>query len=377
MKVYLQENVYEAALKRFEWIFDEFKNVVVAFSGGKDSTVCLELALEVARKKNRLPLKVLFIDQEAEWQHTVDYVREVMYRPEVDPVWIQCPIRLFNAASFDEDWLYCWDEKDKDHWMHPQDPKAITKNVFGTDRFKPMFAAVERWLFNNEPFASIGGVRTQENITRYTGLTASLSYKDITWGHIDGKGGYTFYPIYDWGYDDVWTYIAKNKVNYNRIYDLMFNYGVPTHKMRVSNLHHETAVASLMLLQEVERETYNKLCARLPGISTFSQMQANAITITELPDMFTSWKEYRDYLLENLIRPDLRDNFRKLWKGQDGDEWYVHHCNEIMIDDWTGTTNNNSKSAMNMMKKKADGVFERRYQELIERNMDDDDEDIP
>ena len=78
-----------------------------------------------------------------------------------------------------------------------------------------------------------------------------------------------------------------------------------------------------------------------------------------------------------MIRPDLRDNFRKLWKGQDGDEWYVHHCNEIMIDDWTGTTNNNSKSAMNMMKKKADGVFERRYQELIERNMDDDDEDIP
>ena len=301
-----------------------------------------------------------------------------MYRPEVDPVWVQCPIRLFNAASFEEDWLYCWDEKEKDHWMHPQDPIAITENVFGTDRFKKMFAAVSKWLFKGQPYANIGGVRAQENVTRYTGLTTSLCYKDITWGHIDSSeiGGYTFYPIYDWTYDDVWVYIAKNHIKYNHLYDLMFNYGIPANKMRVSNLHHETAVPSLMFLQEVERETYNKLCARLPGISTFSQMQKTAITIKELPDMFTSWKEYRDYLLENLVRPDLQQEFKKLWKNQEGDEWYIHHCNEIMINDWTGTTNHNSWSANNMRKKSADGTFQRRYQELIERN-EDHDEELP
>lgn len=68
MKVYKKQSVYDAALDRIRYLFDEFPNVIVGFSGGKDSTVVLELALIVAREKNRLPLDVLFIDQEAEWQ---------------------------------------------------------------------------------------------------------------------------------------------------------------------------------------------------------------------------------------------------------------------------------------------------------------------
>ncbi len=58
MKIYLQDNVYEAALKRTERIFNEFENIVVSISGGKDSTATMGIALEVARKLNRLPLKV-------------------------------------------------------------------------------------------------------------------------------------------------------------------------------------------------------------------------------------------------------------------------------------------------------------------------------
>ena len=63
MKFYSKNNVYEEALKRIEFFFDEFEEVIVGFSGGKDSTVTLHLALEVAEKRNRLPLKVLFVDQ--------------------------------------------------------------------------------------------------------------------------------------------------------------------------------------------------------------------------------------------------------------------------------------------------------------------------
>ena len=36
MKKILNMNVYEATLKRLEYIFSKFDHIVVAFSGGKD-----------------------------------------------------------------------------------------------------------------------------------------------------------------------------------------------------------------------------------------------------------------------------------------------------------------------------------------------------
>ena len=53
-KVYLNKTVYEESLDRIRFVFDEFPNVVVCFSGGKDSTVCLELSLIVAAFKSSL-----------------------------------------------------------------------------------------------------------------------------------------------------------------------------------------------------------------------------------------------------------------------------------------------------------------------------------
>ena len=66
MKIYSKENVHTEAIKRINRLFDDFENVVVGFSGGKDSTVCLNLTLMVAEQRNRLPLKVVWVDQEAE-----------------------------------------------------------------------------------------------------------------------------------------------------------------------------------------------------------------------------------------------------------------------------------------------------------------------
>jgi len=311
LKIFHNKSTWEAALDRIRWLFDEFPNVIVNFSGGKDSTVCLHLALKVAEEKGRLPLKVAWIDQEAEWQATSDYVKSVMENPQVDPLWYQMPLKLFNSTSPDEEWLHCWEEGKEKDWIRPRWKKSITKNIYGTQTFKDLFDAIQLHDYKGEKCVRIAGVRCEESPARYAGMTTLATYKDATWGRKNHKTEehYTMYPLYDWSYTDIWKAIHDNNWEYNKVYDYMYQYGVGVLNMRVSNVHHETAVGHLFYLQEIEPETWEKLVHRVKGINTAGVLKSDGFKITKLPYMFKSWKEYRDYLLVNLI--DKEDIIKK------------------------------------------------------------------
>ena len=108
MRLYLQQNVFDAALDRIRHIFDLFgDNIAVAFSGGKDSTVIMNMARMVAEERGQLPLKVIFVDQEAEWSMTIDHAREVRDNPDYDLRWYQVPIDIPNNAGGDNEFC-CW-----------------------------------------------------------------------------------------------------------------------------------------------------------------------------------------------------------------------------------------------------------------------------
>jgi len=89
--------------------------------------------------------------------------------------------------------------------------------------------------------------------------------------------------------------------------------------MRVSNLHHETAVDQLFYLHELESDTWNALTKRLKGINQTKHMKKSEMfRVGELPFMFGGWKEYRDYLIENLIQDDaIRDKLNKKYSNMD------------------------------------------------------------
>ena len=46
------KNVYELAQERLKVIFNEFDNIYVSFSGGKDSGVLLNMCIDYIRKNN-------------------------------------------------------------------------------------------------------------------------------------------------------------------------------------------------------------------------------------------------------------------------------------------------------------------------------------
>lgn len=343
MKYYSKQNVFDAALDRIRWLFDEFENVMVSFSGGKDSTVVFYLTLMVAREKGRLPLKVMFLDQEAEWQATIDQVRMVMENPDVTPLWYQMPLRLFNATSSTDHWLQCWSPEDEAVWMRPQETYSIKENTYGTDRFAALFNAVIGKDQAGLRTANIGGVRCEESPSRFIGLTHAATYKHVTWGKILDKKQehYTFYPIYDWSYTDIWKAIHDNGWPYNAVYDAQYSYGVGVMDMRVSNVHHETAVSNLFYMQEVEAETWQKLTARIAGIDMAGKMGVDDYFVKDLPPMFGSWPEYRDFLLEKLIeKPEWREKMAKQFARQDellgemGKTLWKVHVSSILTNDW-------------------------------------------
>jgi predicted phosphoadenosine phosphosulfate sulfurtransferase len=346
MKFYLKQNVFDAALDRIRWLFDEFPNVIVNISGGKDSTVVMNLALKVAEEKNRLPLGVMFIDQEAEWQAVIDYVRAVMADSRIKPYWLQIPIKIFNATSTTEPWLYCWEEGKE--WIREKEPDSIHVNKYGTDRFKTLFGKFMEVEFSHQKACHLGGVRCDESPSRWIGLTGAATYGDATWGSVDSKTQqhFAFYPIYDWGLGDVWKAIHDNSWSYCPIYDYMYQCGVPIKNMRVSNLHHETAVVNLYRLQEIEFETWNKVCNRISGINTAGILQDVGIRCpSNLPFMFGNWWEYRDYLLENLItdkkqKEKLKHDFEKYdqkYTEPAQNDLVVTEINCILTNDYHGT----------------------------------------
>ena len=67
MKKYQDKNVYEAAKERIKFVFENFEKVYVSFSGGKDSSVVLNLALDYMREhREKRKLGILFLDLEGQ-----------------------------------------------------------------------------------------------------------------------------------------------------------------------------------------------------------------------------------------------------------------------------------------------------------------------
>ena len=188
-------------------------------------------------------------------------------------------------------------------------------------QFHDLFAKMLAHYFPDESTCYLAGVRSEESPSRHGAVTIGATYKHITYGKVlsKTKDHYTFYPIYDWCLSDVWKAIYDNDWPYCKIYDEMYRYGVQPRDMRVSNLHHETAVHSLFFLSEVEPDTWDALTKRLAGINQAKHIQKKEmLRVDTLPLMFESWEEYRDYLTDSLITdPKHRSIFHKKWLRMD------------------------------------------------------------
>lgn len=52
-KIYRDKNVYEAAMERYDIIYKNFDHIYFSVSGGKDSSIMLQLAADAARRTGK------------------------------------------------------------------------------------------------------------------------------------------------------------------------------------------------------------------------------------------------------------------------------------------------------------------------------------
>lgn len=361
MRAYINQTVFDASIERLTWLYQNEENVVVFCSGGKDSTICIELSILVAKALNKLPVKVAFLDQESEYQATVDYMRKLANRPEIELYWFQVPFYLNNTTTLDDNqlWLNCWGEKDENKWIRQREPNSITSlgSLVGErPDFYDCCKVLGDYIFGKDVnHVEVVGMRASESLTRYVLMHKEKTvYKGINWasrGHREGV--YRCYPVYDWELSDVWHAIAKYKWAYNHLYDKMFQYGVPNKDMRVSSIIHETGIHGLKYLQEVEPQTFEKLTQRIGGINTYNKLyEKDGYSVKKLPVAFATWIEYRDYLLEHIISDANKPLFKRAFINHTTEEDARADVKALLVNDicLTKVSNDNIRSKLKQRK---------------------------
>lgn len=300
-------NVYDAAIKRFEYLFDNFDKVVVSFSGGKDSTVCLNLALEVAKKKNKLPLDVYFWDEEAIHPDTIEYVERVRQLPEVRFKWLCIPIRHRNACSRKEPYWQCWDPNKKDLWVRdmPDNPDVVTE--IKEFKWGDSVPDIAHFVYGPEhgTVADVRGIRADESLRRYRSVAQKTKLNWI--GGPRNGHNYPVSPIYDWTTFDVWTAPRLFGWDYNHSYDIMSMLGVAPSTQRVCPPYGEEPLGGLWIYAQGWPQLWHKMIKRVHGAATagrYANTELYGFGKLQLPEGMT-WREWTYALLE-LYPKDLK-----------------------------------------------------------------------
>ncbi len=313
-------NVYEAAQKRISYMFEEFDNIYLSFSGGKDSTVCFHLMAAEARKRKR-KFGVLTIDIEANYQITIEHMKYMLeeYKDVIEPMWVALPMLTNNSVSYSELTWKWWDEDKKDVWVREMPRMDYVINLENNpidyyyegitfEDFVPKFGD---WYGKGKKTACVVGIRTQESLNRWRAIHCEKnSYKDNKFSTQVSNSTYNFYPIFDWTVDDIWTFYGKTGNHYNKFYDLMYQAGISIHKMRIDEPFGNEAKAGLNMFRIIEPKTWVKVVNRVSGANFGNIYSGKHIQNAryKLPSGHT-WETFTKFLL-NTLPDDAADHYR-------------------------------------------------------------------
>jgi predicted phosphoadenosine phosphosulfate sulfurtransferase len=318
-KSYINESCYDMAVARLDNCFRRFDKVVVSFSGGKDSTVCLQMAIDSARKAGKLPLDVVTFDEEAIPPETVEYMTRIAQIKDINLRWMCVPIKHRNACSERQPDWFPWAEEDREKWVRPLPPLAIT-SIPGMVRGMAIPECTP--LIYGPEYGSVCvvmGIRCDESMSRYSAIARKKSSKNAYLSLFEGaKWINKCYPIYDWHTNDVWKAPNVMGWDYNHAYDVMELAGITRHNQRCAPPFGEQPIRGLHQFKACWPELWGKMVDRVAGAATAAryantELYGMTLKAASLPSG-TSWREYTTDLIDGLSG-DAKQEVAKAIKG--------------------------------------------------------------
>ena len=326
-KIYTNQNVYDASQSRLEYIFNEFENVLVAFSGGKDSSVCLNMVYEYAKAHGMLDKVAMYhLDYEAQYQMTTDYVTKVFSEyPGIKKYWLCLPIAAQCCCNMTSGTWIPWEREKQNIWVRemPDSEYVINQdNVQFQFKEGDMDYKVQtnfsKW-FSKEygKTAVVVGIRASESLHRYVAVSKDdkkIIYDGKKWCSVIDKNTVNAYPIYDWETSDIWTANAKFEWNYNKLYDLYYQAGLKIDQMRVASPFNDCASETLKLYKVIDPNMWGKMVSRVNGVNftgIYGGTTAMGWKSITLPKGHT-WKSYCEFLL-NTLDEDTRNHYIRIF----------------------------------------------------------------
>jgi len=317
------KNVYDAAMERIDFIFNNFERIYLSFSGGKDSGLMINLVIQYMRK-NKIDKKIgiQILDNEANYIQSLNFMHSILQsnRDLFDIYWCCLPITLpCTISSYAVDWQ-CWGEEDKDKWVRPMPDNDYIVNIANHPfdffvenmHYDDFWDGFAEWYSQGKSCANLIGIRASESLNRFRAIMNEdkVMFSGKPWTKKNTLHTYNVYPIYDWKTDDVWIANDRFDFEYNKLYDIFYRAGVPVGKMRVASPFMSESKSSLSLYRVIDPDVWARLCARVAGanfIATYGkQLSYHSFN---LPNGHT-WKSFVKFLLETLPK-EVGENFRQ------------------------------------------------------------------
>ena len=191
------ENLVQDTIKKIYNTYVDYQNKVdifyVAFSGGKDSIVTLDLVQRTLPHNNFL---VLFGDTGMEFPDTYDVIRKVKQKCE------DAGIKFYQSKSI---------LAPSCTWNLIGPPAQKMRWCCGIHKTAPQILLL-REITNNPHFRGMAmmGVRADESVTR-------SKYDDLNFG-TKHQGQFDYYPIFHWNSAELFLYLYQEGLEINETY---------------------------------------------------------------------------------------------------------------------------------------------------------------